>query len=126
VTPSLRNQIIDRDGDQCWYCRDGSAYLTIDHVVPVSEGGTNELSNLRAACRECNAEKGSRSEDDFRTFTLPQLLYRKRRLYSKERQAEIVDGYRKCLEYMFALRHPLSEQARKFNLVTGEKKAGES
>ncbi|WP_413226694.1 HNH endonuclease [Corynebacterium wankanglinii] len=29
----------------------------IDHIVPDFEGGTDELSNLRAVCRRCHAEK---------------------------------------------------------------------
>jgi len=33
---------------------------TIDHVVPLSRGGTFDLDNLVAACRECNIEKGQR------------------------------------------------------------------
>lgn len=30
---------------------------TIDHVVPLSRGGTNEASNLRLCCRGCNKKK---------------------------------------------------------------------
>jgi 5-methylcytosine-specific restriction endonuclease McrA len=32
--------------------------LTFDHIVPVSLGGTNELSNLRAAHKHCNSSRG--------------------------------------------------------------------
>lgn len=32
-----------------------------DHIVPVSEGGTDDVENLRAACAECNAELNYRN-----------------------------------------------------------------
>lgn len=33
---------------------------TIDHIVPVSQGGTNSQANLRPACRECNEWKSDK------------------------------------------------------------------
>lgn len=33
--------------------------LTVDHLVPISRGGTNNPSNLQVLCRRCNARKGS-------------------------------------------------------------------
>lgn len=33
--------------------------LTIDHVVPISKGGTNDPANLRICCTKCNNLKGS-------------------------------------------------------------------
>jgi hypothetical protein len=37
--------------------------LTVDHVVPVALGGTDEPTNLVAACRDCNGGKTSSSPD---------------------------------------------------------------
>ncbi len=33
--------------------------IDIDHIVPKSRGGTNDLSNLQALCRYCNRSKGN-------------------------------------------------------------------
>lgn len=52
-------QVIKEYGTMCVYCGIVEAD-TIDHVIPLSRGGTNELSNLRPACRECNMAKGNR------------------------------------------------------------------
>lgn len=30
---------------------------TLDHVVPVSKGGTNAYTNLKLACAKCNNER---------------------------------------------------------------------
>ena len=44
----------------CQYCgacgRD--VELEVDHVIPVSRGGTDDLKNLKTSCRECNRGKG--------------------------------------------------------------------
>ena len=36
--------------------------LTIDHIVPLSRGGSDEIKNLRFLCRAHNSMKGDRSE----------------------------------------------------------------
>ncbi len=43
---------------KCEYCGEMRP-LTIDHKIPVELGGTDEISNLAAACRPCNKRKGN-------------------------------------------------------------------
>lgn len=38
---------------------------TIDHIIPRSKGGKDEIFNLVAACRQCNTEKGNMPLVDF-------------------------------------------------------------
>jgi 5-methylcytosine-specific restriction endonuclease McrA len=47
-----------RDAHRCAYC-DGVGD-TIDHVVPRSRGGRHEWTNVVAACRRHNMQKGDR------------------------------------------------------------------
>lgn len=51
----LRQVVFDRDGRDCQYC--GDEANTVDHIVPVSRGGTNDLANLTPACKTCNSSK---------------------------------------------------------------------
>ncbi len=51
--------ILRRDNGACRYCGD-TFDLSIDHVVPEALGGMIDAANLVAACRPCNARKGTR------------------------------------------------------------------
>jgi 5-methylcytosine-specific restriction endonuclease McrA len=52
----LMARILERDG-VCVYCGE-TAFLNIDHVIPVTIGGNNNEDNLVACCELCNHEKG--------------------------------------------------------------------
>lgn len=65
ITKRLRFEILRRGGYRCYYCGAtgaGSA-LTVDHVVPVALGGTDEPSNLVTACADCNSGKSATPAD---------------------------------------------------------------
>lgn len=60
--PEKRLAIYLRDRFTCLYClRDlhdsDPRDITLDHLVPVSAGGTNHESNLVTACRACNCSR---------------------------------------------------------------------
>ena len=42
-------------GGKCWIC--GADYEEIDHVKPLSKGGSAWASNLRPICKSCNSAK---------------------------------------------------------------------
>lgn len=39
--------------------------VQVDHVIPKSRGGTDELENLVIACAQCNQSKGHKTGDEF-------------------------------------------------------------
>lgn len=58
LSDSERNYIHHRDNYKCVYCGEPSQH--VDHVIPVSKGGTNDLDNLVAACSTCNLAKSDK------------------------------------------------------------------
>lgn len=46
-------------GGRCSYC--GGAYEHLDHVIPLSRGGSNWPANLRPSCIKCNTQKGAKT-----------------------------------------------------------------
>lgn len=63
VSKRTRYEVLRRDNHTCRYCGAAApeATLTVDHVTPVALGGTDDPSNLVAACKDCNAGKASTS-----------------------------------------------------------------
>ena len=59
-------QTVLADSPNCAYCP--APATTIDHIVAVSNGGTNALSNLVPACARCNRTKSNR--DDWQPTTV--------------------------------------------------------
>lgn len=54
--PEVRARIFTRDNYRCVQC--GSIEnLTIDHIISVYSGGTDEDDNLQTLCNRCNAGK---------------------------------------------------------------------
>lgn len=65
VSKRTRFEVLRRDDNTCRYCggQAPDVTLTIDHVTPVSLGGSDDPSNLVAACKDCNAGKSSSNPD---------------------------------------------------------------
>ena len=64
IPKRTRFEVLRRDNHTCRYCRSTEGQLTVDHVTPVALGGTDDPSNLVAACRGCNAGKASSNPDE--------------------------------------------------------------
>jgi len=63
VPPVNRREVLRRDHHTCQYC--GSTHnLTLDHVVPLSRGGSHSWDNVVTACERCNQRKGNRTPEE--------------------------------------------------------------
>jgi len=58
-----RRNIFARDGNLCQFCgkRFSTADLSLDHVIPRSQGGISSWENIVCACIPCNVRKGGRT-----------------------------------------------------------------
>ena len=65
ITKKLKEKILDNANYECEYCgvKLNEYNSTIDHKIPLSKGGTNEVSNLAAACTKCNMLKANKILD---------------------------------------------------------------
>lgn len=68
----IRQLILNRDNYTCQYCG-VQPCSSVDHVIPVARGGTDEWDNLVACCIRCNSQKKDKMPADFltRSSTVP-------------------------------------------------------
>lgn len=59
-TAAQRRAIAVRDGSSCYLC--GAPAVQVDHVVPLAEGGSNDLENGGCICDPCHADKSAREK----------------------------------------------------------------
>ena len=64
IPPKLKLKVLKRDKYKCKMCgkspsTDPELELEVDHILPVSKGGENELDNLQTLCIYCNRGKGN-------------------------------------------------------------------
>jgi len=55
----LKTRLFKKDGNKCKWCNSVMSFrdASIDHIVEVSKGGTNDLSNLRLLHKECHVTR---------------------------------------------------------------------
>jgi hypothetical protein len=60
ISLAKRFLVIKRDRYRCRICNRSGVELEVDHIVPVSQGGSDRLDNLQTACQDCNRGKSDR------------------------------------------------------------------
>ncbi|MEO1183870.1 MAG: HNH endonuclease [Cyanobacteria bacterium J06636_27] len=68
IPSAVRRYVLERNKYQCQSCGklQVEASLTIDHIIPLSHGGSNDISNLQTLCFSCNRKKSNSIDNRFR------------------------------------------------------------
>lgn len=101
LSKTVRFEVFKRDGFKCQYCgaQPPDVTLEADHVIPLAEGGPNDMDNLITSCFACNRGKGARS-----LSSIPQSL--------EDKAAEIAEREEQvlALTQMIKASHDLLEE----------------
>ena len=65
LTAEEWGEILATYGQRCAYCGKEDRNLTVDHVLPVSRGGSHEAGNIVPACNKCNSAKNNRTPEEW-------------------------------------------------------------
>ena len=76
ISSNKKLKVIQRDNYTCVYCGIPANEMVdsfhIDHFIPISKGGGNEIDNLRTSCSKCNLKKNDKileTEKDLNDLT---------------------------------------------------------
>lgn len=96
IPPRVRREIYEKYGGRCAYCGNPIQYeeMEIDHLIPLRNGGADDVTNYMPACRPCNFYKGTSTIERFRG-NLQTLTERLEKVYI----------YRLALRYKIVTQH---------------------
>ncbi|MCZ6676293.1 MAG: RNA-guided endonuclease IscB [Candidatus Poribacteria bacterium] len=61
----VREYLLEKFSRTCAYCGTTDVPLEIEHIIPKSREGSDCVSNLTIACRDCNLKKGVQTAEEF-------------------------------------------------------------
>jgi hypothetical protein len=57
IPDDVKLYVMSRDGGKCVKC-EAKTNLEYDHIIPISQGGSNTVKNIQILCAACNRAKG--------------------------------------------------------------------
>jgi 5-methylcytosine-specific restriction enzyme A len=69
LSSEVRKYVFERDNYHCQSCQKvdiTAKNLQVDHIIPLAQGGSNDMSNFQTLCAKCNREKSAKLDPRFR------------------------------------------------------------
>ena len=89
LSKKIRFEVFKRDNFTCRYCGKSApdVVLEVDHIIPVSKGGTDDICNLATSCLDCNRGKGAKKLSD--NSTVKKQFAQTKELAQRREQIEL-------------------------------------
>ena len=65
ISTKTKRELFRISENNCWYCGDNEP-STIDHVIALDNGGSDDIENLVLCCKKCNSRKKALTIEEFR------------------------------------------------------------
>jgi 5-methylcytosine-specific restriction endonuclease McrA len=100
LSKKIRFEVFKRDSFTCQYCGASApeVVLQVDHIDPVSRGGSGEIFNLLTSCQSCNAGKGARPLSDSTALQKQKAMLDS--LQERREQLEMMLEWQRSLEHL--------------------------
>lgn len=84
----IRNRVYNKAKGKCAYCGNfvQCDKFTIDHIIPLSKGGTNDEENLQCCCKKCNQMKQDLNEAQFLKH-IKKIIKHQKKMKKKEKKS---------------------------------------
>lgn len=91
IAPKMRNKVYEKYNGRCVICGKPIKQndYTIDHIIPISCGGTNAFENLQLSCKCCNQMKQDFSMDEAIRKMLDIIEYQASLKHSRNKKRNI-------------------------------------
>lgn len=69
---TLKKYIYERDNQRCHFCNKELKFkqISLDHYLPKSENGVDDIFNIVLSCKKCNKEKKNRIPEDYESILI--------------------------------------------------------
>lgn len=57
--------VLIQHNNKCFYCGTDKEFLTQDHAIPLSRGGSDWIENIVPACKSCNSQKQAKTSEEY-------------------------------------------------------------
>ncbi len=70
IPQAVREYVFERNNYKCRSCgkTNRQTTLTVDHIIPLAKGGSNDMSNLQTLCENCNRRKKDYYDPRFKRY----------------------------------------------------------